>query len=164
MCIVGCPQPPAQFSLVVHRAASVASSGFCTSSHWYTRLLTTVPPVWLDLRPVFLTLLAPLVHLASLREKSCLKALKSFRNTTVLSFLRQYHAWDTFYQFFRFIFLLKFGFLLRPYQPVASRLTVMLGHQFAYSAAPVRKVKEVQFGILSPEEIVCRLLFLKVHS
>ena len=30
----------------------------------------------------------------------------------------------------------------------------MLGHQFAYSAAPVRKVKEVQFGILSPEEIV----------
>ena len=30
----------------------------------------------------------------------------------------------------------------------------MLGHQFAYSAAPVRKVREVQFGILSPEEIV----------
>jgi hypothetical protein len=30
----------------------------------------------------------------------------------------------------------------------------MLGHQFAYSAATVRKVKEVQFGILSPEEIV----------
>jgi hypothetical protein len=30
----------------------------------------------------------------------------------------------------------------------------MLGHQFAYSAAPLRKVKEVQFGILSPEEIV----------
>ena len=30
----------------------------------------------------------------------------------------------------------------------------MLGHPFAYSAAPVRKVKEVQFGILSPEEIV----------
>ena len=30
----------------------------------------------------------------------------------------------------------------------------MLGHQFAYSAAPIRKVKEVQFGILSPEEIV----------
>ncbi|KAF7371316.1 DNA-directed RNA polymerase subunit [Mycena sanguinolenta] len=29
----------------------------------------------------------------------------------------------------------------------------MLGHQFAYSTAPVRKVKEVQFGILSPEEI-----------
>ncbi|KAL0945704.1 hypothetical protein HGRIS_014853 [Hohenbuehelia grisea] len=29
----------------------------------------------------------------------------------------------------------------------------MLGHQFAFSAAPVRKVKEVQFGILSPEEI-----------
>ena len=32
----------------------------------------------------------------------------------------------------------------------------MLGHQFAYSAAPIRKVKEVQFGILSPEEIVGR--------
>jgi len=30
----------------------------------------------------------------------------------------------------------------------------MLGHQFAFSAAPLRKVKEVQFGILSPEEIV----------
>jgi hypothetical protein len=30
----------------------------------------------------------------------------------------------------------------------------MLGHQFAYSAAPLRKVKEVQFGILSPEEVV----------
>ncbi|KAG2066729.1 DNA-directed RNA polymerase II, subunit 1 [Suillus decipiens] len=29
----------------------------------------------------------------------------------------------------------------------------MLGHQFAYSTAPIRKVKEVQFGILSPEEI-----------
>ncbi|KAF9544636.1 beta and beta-prime subunits of DNA dependent RNA-polymerase, partial [Agrocybe pediades] len=29
----------------------------------------------------------------------------------------------------------------------------MLGHQFAFSAAPVRKVKEVQFGILSPDEI-----------
>ncbi|KAF7333371.1 DNA-directed RNA polymerase subunit [Mycena venus] len=29
----------------------------------------------------------------------------------------------------------------------------MLGYQFAYSAAPIRKVKEVQFGILSPEEI-----------
>ncbi|TFK28353.1 RNA polymerase II large subunit [Coprinopsis marcescibilis] len=29
----------------------------------------------------------------------------------------------------------------------------MIGHQFAYSAAPIRKVKEVQFGILSPEEI-----------
>ncbi len=30
----------------------------------------------------------------------------------------------------------------------------MLGHQFAHSSAPIRKVKEVQFGILSPEEIV----------
>jgi DNA-directed RNA polymerase II subunit RPB1 len=30
----------------------------------------------------------------------------------------------------------------------------MLGHSFAYSAAPIRQVKEVQFGILSPEEIV----------
>ncbi|TFK71732.1 beta and beta-prime subunits of DNA dependent RNA-polymerase [Pluteus cervinus] len=29
----------------------------------------------------------------------------------------------------------------------------MLGHQFAFSAAPIRKVREVQFGILSPEEI-----------
>jgi len=29
----------------------------------------------------------------------------------------------------------------------------MLGHRFAHSAAPLRKVKEVQFGILSPEEI-----------
>ncbi|KAF5361635.1 hypothetical protein D9758_007275 [Tetrapyrgos nigripes] len=29
----------------------------------------------------------------------------------------------------------------------------MLGHQFAFSTAPIRKVKEVQFGILSPEEI-----------
>ncbi|KAI0311763.1 beta and beta-prime subunits of DNA dependent RNA-polymerase [Amylostereum chailletii] len=29
----------------------------------------------------------------------------------------------------------------------------MLGHQFAFSAAPIRRVKEVQFGILSPEEI-----------
>jgi hypothetical protein len=30
----------------------------------------------------------------------------------------------------------------------------MLSHQLAFSAAPIRKVKEVQFGILSPEEIV----------
>ena len=30
----------------------------------------------------------------------------------------------------------------------------MLGHQFAFSAAPIRKVKEVQFGILSLKEIV----------
>lgn len=30
----------------------------------------------------------------------------------------------------------------------------MLGHQFAFSQAPIKKVKEVQFGILSPEEIV----------
>ena len=30
----------------------------------------------------------------------------------------------------------------------------MLGHQFAHSAAPIRKVKEVQFGIMSPDEIV----------
>jgi hypothetical protein len=28
--------------------------------------------------------------------------------------------------------------------------------QFAFSAAPIRKIKEVQFGILSPEEIVRR--------
>lgn len=33
----------------------------------------------------------------------------------------------------------------------------MLGHRFAESAAPIRKVKEVQFGILSPEEIVSEL-------
>jgi DNA-directed RNA polymerase II subunit RPB1 len=39
----------------------------------------------------------------------------------------------------------------------------MLGHQFAYSAAPVRKVREVQFGILSPEEIVC-IQVLVLHS
>ncbi len=37
---------------------------------------------------------------------------------------------------------------------------IMLGYQFAHSAAPLRKVKEVQFGILSPEEIVrARILF-----
>jgi DNA-directed RNA polymerase II subunit RPB1 len=45
----------------------------------------------------------------------------------------------------------------------------MLGHQFAYSAAPIRKVREVQFGILSPEEIVCPLspflfLFIYFHT
>lgn len=34
----------------------------------------------------------------------------------------------------------------------------MIGHQFAPSIAPVRPVKEVQFGILSPEEIVGVLL------
>ena len=30
----------------------------------------------------------------------------------------------------------------------------MLGHQFAYSAAPICKVNDVHFGILSPEDIV----------
>lgn len=35
----------------------------------------------------------------------------------------------------------------------------MLGHSFAFSAAPIRKVKEVQFGILSPEEIVSRVAY-----
>lgn len=30
----------------------------------------------------------------------------------------------------------------------------MLGHQFAQSVAPIRQIKEVQFGILSPDEIV----------
>lgn len=30
----------------------------------------------------------------------------------------------------------------------------MLGHQFSFSAAPVRRVMEVQFGIFSAEEIV----------
>lgn len=29
----------------------------------------------------------------------------------------------------------------------------MLGHQFAQSVAPIRQIKEVQFGILSPDEI-----------
>ena len=40
----------------------------------------------------------------------------------------------------------------------------MLGHQFAYSAAPIRKVKEVQFGILSPEEIVSGNFMPLVHG
>jgi len=44
----------------------------------------------------------------------------------------------------------------------------MLGHQFAFSTAPIRKVKEVQFGILSPEEIVraesVRLLRVSDHA
>ena len=47
---------------------------------------------------------------------------------------------------------------MRPTPTLSSFSTTliinMLGHQFAFSAAPVRKVKEVQFGILSPEEIV----------
>ena len=30
----------------------------------------------------------------------------------------------------------------------------MLGHQFAYSAAPICGVNDVHFGILSPEDIV----------
>ena len=30
----------------------------------------------------------------------------------------------------------------------------MLGHAFAYSSAPIKTVREVQFGVLSPEEIV----------
>ena len=34
----------------------------------------------------------------------------------------------------------------------------MSGHPFAYSSAPVRRVDAVQFGILSPEEIVCVFL------
>ena len=29
---------------------------------------------------------------------------------------------------------------------------------FAYSSAPVKRVREVQLGVLSPEEIVCVLL------
>ena len=37
----------------------------------------------------------------------------------------------------------------------------MLGHQFAHSSAPIRKVKEVQFGILSPEEIVSDFYLLR---
>jgi DNA-directed RNA polymerase II subunit RPB1 len=39
----------------------------------------------------------------------------------------------------------------------------MLGHQFAHSSAPIRKVKEVQFGILSPEEIVGNTVSQKFH-
>lgn len=31
----------------------------------------------------------------------------------------------------------------------------MSGHPFPYSSAPIRRVDAVQFGILSPEEIVC---------
>ena len=45
-------------------------------------------------------------------------------------------------------------------QVLLSCSTRMIGHQFAPSVAPVRPVKEVQFGILSPEEIVgitCRV-------
>ena len=52
-----------------------------------------------------------------------------------------------------YFFLLNFGFLVLFATTVYSQFT-MLGHQFAFSAAPIRKVKEVQFGILSPEEIV----------
>jgi hypothetical protein len=44
--------------------------------------------------------------------------------------------------------------LLHPSIPPSYLVSGMLGHQFAFSAAPIRKVKEVQFGILSPEEIV----------
>ncbi|WFD00426.1 DNA-directed RNA polymerase [Malassezia yamatoensis] len=44
----------------------------------------------------------------------------------------------------------------------------MIGHQFAQSVAPVRQVKEVQFGILSPEEIrafsVCKIEFPEVKD
>jgi hypothetical protein len=42
----------------------------------------------------------------------------------------------------------------------------MLGHQFAYSAAPIHKVKEMKFGILSPEEIVRATFFMSnvAHS
>lgn len=47
--------------------------------------------------------------------------------------------------------------------PVVS-FSTMLGHQFAYSAAPLRKVKEVQFGILSPEEIVRLHIILAIFS
>lgn len=36
-----------------------------------------------------------------------------------------------------------------------KRFYNMSGHPFAYSSAPVRRVAAVQFGILSPEEIVC---------
>lgn len=42
----------------------------------------------------------------------------------------------------------------------------MLGHQFAYSVALIRKVKEAKFGILSPGEIrACHLFTSSVaHS
>lgn len=36
--------------------------------------------------------------------------------------------------------------------------------QFAFSAAPIRKIKEVQFGILSPEEIVRRAFVSEFYS
>jgi hypothetical protein len=39
----------------------------------------------------------------------------------------------------------------------------MLGHGFAHSNAPVRRVKEVQFGILSPEEIVSSFFSVPLH-
>ncbi|KAG9293782.1 hypothetical protein G9A89_019119 [Geosiphon pyriformis] len=37
----------------------------------------------------------------------------------------------------------------------------MNGYQFAYSSAPLRRVKYVQFGILSPDEIVSFAALLK---
>lgn len=40
----------------------------------------------------------------------------------------------------------------------------MSGAAFAYSSVPLRKVKEVQFGILSPEEIVSLLCFYLVAT
>ncbi|CAG8481646.1 354_t:CDS:1, partial [Ambispora leptoticha] len=39
-----------------------------------------------------------------------------------------------------------------------STLPDMNGYLFAYSSAPLRRVKYVQFGVLSPDEIVSFLL------
>jgi hypothetical protein len=36
----------------------------------------------------------------------------------------------------------------------------MSGHPFAFSSAPLRRVDSVQFGILSPDEIVRVILLL----
>lgn len=36
----------------------------------------------------------------------------------------------------------------------------MSGHPFAFSSAPLRRVDAVQFGILSPDEIVRVKLFI----
>lgn len=38
----------------------------------------------------------------------------------------------------------------------------MSGHPFAFSSAPLRRVDAVQFGILSPDEIVRVKFFIKM--
>lgn len=47
----------------------------------------------------------------------------------------------------------------------------MSGHPFAFSSAPLRRVDAVQFGILSPDEIVrvkifflLKWVYLLIHS